>query len=288
MVSRARNTAASGTNPGWDIAVPSRGRPGRPAGIRMAGFQDRANVPVDLRVVPHPAVTIVFDLGDSPFAVEDGGGVRQAGSVVAGLAPTRVRARARGFECLQIRLSPVVAHAVLAGSSELGGTVVPLERLWGRDAARTEERLRAAGSWDDRFEIVAAAFARRVTAARAPDPEVAFAWAQMLARRGQVRVEHLSAELGWSRKRLWSRFRSQIGETPKRAAQLVRFDDAAHRLVAGRSPALAAAESGFADQSHLHRDILSFAGVTPAAVAVEPWLVVDDTAWPAPSRCTPS
>jgi hypothetical protein len=50
---------------------------------------------------------------------------------------------------------------------------------------------------------------------------------------GQVRVEQLAAELGWSRKRLWARFRSQIGLTPKQAAQLVRFDHAADCVAAG-------------------------------------------------------
>jgi AraC-like DNA-binding protein len=170
---------------------------------------------------------------------------------------------------------------VLGACSELGGTVVALEDLLGRDAARTEEQLRAAGSWDDRFAIAQAALARRLEAGRAADPEVAFAWAQMAASRGQVRVEQLAAETGWSRKRLWSRFRSQVGLTPKRAAQLIRFDHAAHRLAAGHSAALVAAESGYADQSHLHRDVKTFAGVTPTAVAAAPWLAVDDIAWAA-------
>ena len=104
----------------------------------------------------------------------------------------------------------------------------------------------------------------------------------MVTSRGRVRVDQLAAEVGWSRKRLWSRFRSQVGITPKRATQLVRFDHAAHRLAAGVSAALAAAESGYVDQSHLHRDVMAFAGATPTAVAVAPWLAVDDVAWPAP------
>jgi AraC-like DNA-binding protein len=93
----------------------------------------------------------------------------------------------------------------------------------------------------------------------------------------------LAAQTGWSRKRLWSRFRSQIGLTPKRAAQLVRFDHAAHRLAAGHSPALVAAESGYVDQSRLHRDVVAFAGLTPAAVAASPFLAVD-VARPQPWR----
>jgi methylphosphotriester-DNA--protein-cysteine methyltransferase len=104
----------------------------------------------------------------------------------------------------------------------------------------------------------------------------------MLASRGRARVEELATGTGWSRKRLWSRFRSQIGLPPKRAAQLVRFDHAAHRLAAGHSAALVAADSGYADQSHLHRDVTAFAGMTPTTVASAPWLTVDPVAWAAP------
>ena len=263
----------------WDIAVPSR--PGRLPGVSMAGFRQRAKDLVDLPVVPYPAVTLVVDLGGEPLLVEDATGQPKRGSLAAGLAPGAVRARGRDIECLQVRLSPVVAHAALGACSELGQTVVALEDLWGRGAARTQEQLRAAGSWDDRFAIAQAALARRFEAGRAADPEVAFAWTQMAASRGQVRVEQLAAETGWSRKRLWSRFRSQVGLTPKRAARLIRFDHAAHRLAAGHSAALVAADSGYADQSHLHRDAMAFAGVTPTAVAAAPWLAVDDIAWAA-------
>lgn len=248
----------------------------------MAGFSDQANDFLDVTLVPHPAVTVIFDLGDQPFVVEDGCGSQQRERIVAGLAPHRVRGRGlpRSSECLQLRLSPMVAYTVLGASSELGGTVVALDDFWGRDAERIQERLRAARSWEDRFAIAEAALARRDGAGRAVDPEVTFSWGQMVASRGRVRVERLVAEIGWSRKRLWSRFRAQVGLTPKRAAQLIRFDHAAHRLAAGHSAALVAAESGYADQSHLHRDVMAFAGVTPAEVAVSPFLAVEDGAWP--------
>jgi AraC-like DNA-binding protein len=103
----------------------------------------------------------------------------------------------------------------------------------------------------------------------------------MVTSRGRVRVERLAAEVGWSRKRLWSRFQNQIGLTPKRAANLIRFDYAVHRLAAGHHAALVAAESGFVDQSHLCRDVIAFTGATPAAVVTAPWLAVDNVAWPA-------
>ncbi|MDG4782541.1 helix-turn-helix domain-containing protein [Micromonospora sp. WMMD961] len=78
-------------------------------------------------------------------------------------------------------------------------------------------------------------------------------------------------------------FRSQLGITPKRAARLVRFDHAVHLLAAGHAAAAVATESGYVDQSHLHRDVLAFAGQTPTAVAAAPWLAIDEIAWPASS-----
>jgi AraC-like DNA-binding protein len=111
------------------------------------------------------------------------------------------------------------------------------------------------------------------------DPEVAWVWNQIAADRGWSRIDELAVEVGWSRKRLWSRFRSHIGLPPKRAAKLVRFDHAAHRLPAGEEAARVAAEGGYVDQSHLHRDVLAFSRATPATVAGEEWLAVDDIAW---------
>lgn len=88
------------------------------------------------------------------------------------------------------------------------------------------------------------------------DPEVAWAWRRIVATRGQIRVGDLAARTGWSRQRLWSRFGAQVGLTPKGAAMLVRFD---------------------------HRDVRAFTAATPRAAVGEPWLAVDDTAWPAHS-----
>ncbi|MEV6975041.1 helix-turn-helix domain-containing protein [Kitasatospora sp. NPDC093806] len=265
----------------WDIATPAR--PGRLPGVSMAGFRARTTDPVDLGVVPYPAVTVAVNLGDGPLAAHDADGRRLDDSVAIGLAAGGVRGRGRNIDCLQIRLSPLIAHAVLRGCAESGGTVIPLDDLWGRDAPHTQEQLRAAASWEDRFTIAEAVLARRHDAGPATDPEVAFAWRRMLAHRGGIRVEQLATEVGWSRKRLWSRFRAQIGLTPKRAARLIRFDHAAHRLAAGHPATLVAAETGYADQSHLHRDALTFTGLTPTAVATAPWLAVDDTAWPTPA-----
>jgi AraC-like DNA-binding protein len=236
---------------------------------------------MDIAMVAHPSVTLLVDLSEGKGLVYDTDGRRERGSVVVGLLPGDLRAAGWGrMECLQIRLEPVAAAAVLGASTELSGTVVSLKDVWGHDAGRAEDRLRAATSWNERFTIAAEILGQRLSTRPPVDPEVAYAWRRTLTSRGRLRVDGLADEVGWSRKRLWSRFRSQLGITPKRAAQLVRFDHAAHLLAAGHAAASVATESGYADQSHLHREVKAFAGLTPTAVAVAPWLAIDDVAWP--------
>jgi AraC-like DNA-binding protein len=239
---------------------------------------------VDIAMVAHPSVTLFVDLSEGEGLVYDTHGRHERGSVVVGLLPGDLRAAGCGAgERLQIRLEPVAATAVLGASTELSGAMVSLKEVWGRDAGRAEDQLRTAASWDERFTIAAEILGRRLGARLRVDPEIAYTWRRTLTSRGRVRVDDLADEVGWSRKRLWSRFRSQLGITPKRAAQLVRFDHAAHLLATGHAPASVAAESGYADQSHLHREVKAFAGLTPTAVAVAPWLAIDGVAWPASS-----
>ncbi|WP_222426718.1 AraC family transcriptional regulator [Amycolatopsis rhizosphaerae] len=247
----------------------------------MAGFRIRdLNA---LRMVPHPAVTLIVEFGAGSPVLDCAAGPR-LGSIAAGPgfgSGGAVRAWGENVECVQVRLSPVIARAVLGASpADLDGAVVPLGDLWGRSAARVREQLSETSSWQDRFALTDALLARRHEAGPPVDPEVAWAWHRIVGSRGLARVDGLAAEVGWSRKRLWSRFRLQLGLPPKRAVRLVRFDHAAHRLVAGESAAQVAANAGYADQSHLHRDVMAFTGATPATMTGEPFLTVDDIAWP--------
>ncbi|NNC13168.1 helix-turn-helix transcriptional regulator [Planctomonas sp. JC2975] len=242
----------------------------------MAGFRAQRSIG-DLQVVPYPAVTLFLDLGDAPVHVDDGDGRTLSGSVAIGLAPKSLRGHGSDVECLQVRLSPLLAHAI--GMPSEFGSAAAVTDVWGRPAARLESRLRHASSWEQRFALVAEAVASLASGSGARDPEVAQAWRRLVVSHGSARVEALAAEVGWSRKRLWSRFRAQTGLTPKGAGRLIRFDRAVHRLARGSAPGTVAAEVGYADQSHLSREVADFTGSTPSAIATAPWLDVDDVAW---------
>ncbi|WP_245866012.1 helix-turn-helix domain-containing protein [Prauserella marina] len=265
----------------WEIARPSRTSP--LPGVDMAGF--RIDEPASLRAIPHPAVTVAFEFAGRSFDIDAEGspGSMRSAAIAAGLAFGAFQVRAGGVECVQIRLSPPVALSVLGlPLAELRDNVIPLDDLWGRDAPRLRDRLHHARTWHERFALIEAELSRRLSAGTTADPEVAWTWRQIVASRGKTQVGDLAARTGWSRQRLWSRFAAQFGLSPKRAAMLVRFDHAVHRLVDGHAPARVAAEGGYADQSHLHHDIRAFAGTTPSLAEAEPWLTADERAWPEP------
>lgn len=118
----------------WDVARPPRST--RVAGIEMAGFRDRNPSSVEVRVFPHPVVTLILELGDDPLIVDAATGPQQREHLVAGFMHGAIRVHGENLECVQVRLSPVVAYAVLGTSpAKLDRTVVALDDLWGRDAA---------------------------------------------------------------------------------------------------------------------------------------------------------
>lgn len=266
----------------WALARPTR--PSRVPGVVLSGFRDRGPAPVDHRLDPHPVVTLALACGDGAPVIYDDAGQREAESLVTGIgfgSGGAARIRAANVEWLQVRLSPAIARTVLGvGPADLEGSVVSLADLWGhRRAARIAEQLGVAASWEERFALVEALLARMSAEQPTIDPELTWAWDRIVADHNHIRVGGLAAELGWSRKRLWSRFHAQIGLTPKRAVRLVRFDRAATLLAMGQEAARVAADCGYSDQSHLHRDVVAFTGVTPANLADVTLVPADDLAW---------
>ncbi|MEV0999838.1 AraC family transcriptional regulator [Nonomuraea sp. NPDC050202] len=261
---------------GWEVAAPSAAH--AVPGVRMAGFRDRSGGTFEERIPPGPAIAIVIDC--TPGSLEPFGSGAIEGGLVAGIAPAAVRMAGRAIDCIELQVDPPAAPGLLGVQpAELNGAPLDLAEVWGRDAARLRARLIETRSWDGRFALVRAALARRRRSTARLDPEVADAWRRIRAGHGRVLIGDLPGLYGWSRTRFWSRFKSQIGVSPKRAATIVRFDLALRRLGTAAGVAEVAAELGYADQSHLHREVLRFAGRTPGAIAADPLWTVDSVAW---------
>jgi transcriptional regulator GlxA family with amidase domain len=79
-----------------------------------------------------------------------------------------------------------------------------------------------------------------------------------------VSLAELAELAGLSRFQLLRAFARQIGTTPHAYLIQKRVSIARQRLASGAMPAEVAAETGFADQSHLSRAFLRYVGVSPA------------------------
>ena len=188
------------------------------------------------------------------------------GIVVAGPATREVLVDIpAGAAAVGVRFGPGAAGAALGvPAHELRDRTVALEDVWGSEAGELAERLAGAPRARRSAEL-AAAVARRLDGARAPDSIVTHASA-LLAR--GMPVTAASREVALTDRHLRRRFHDAVGYGPKtlqRVLRLRRFLALAGSGV-GRDLARVAAEAGYADQPHLTHECAELAGLPPAAL----------------------
>jgi AraC-like DNA-binding protein len=240
-------------------------------GVRAyLGYRDEISDSVRQLETPSGEIILIVGCGEGfrAQASPGSGDLATYTSFVAGMhdRPTWTVHDGRRFG-VQIRLDPLGAFSLFGvPMHELSNRIVDLSDLLGSDAERWAERLSDARFWRERFAVLDRLLADRMAAGPVPSREVAWAWRAMRRSGGAVRVSDLAADVGHSHRHLIALFREQVGTTPKMAARLLRYERAARLLGRGEvSPAWVAAACGYADQSHLTREFVRFAGMTPAA-----------------------
>lgn len=229
----------------------------------LVGMSEVAPAPVCRRQPAGSLIPLVLSFGD-PLEVE---GVSY-GSFVAGLSTSHTSTRfERRQDCVQVYLTPVGGGRLLgAPGGEMAGRVLDVAdlvpSLGSGSGFSFGDRMASARSWDERFALVEAALLDLLRRTE-PVPEwIAGMCDDIGARGGDVPIGELVAESGWSHRYVARKFAEHIGLTPKELAGVIRFERASADL--GRRPlAEIAAVRGYADQSHLTRDVLRYAGETP-------------------------
>jgi len=248
-----------------------------------AGYRQRGVAPARHRGLPSPFLTLIFTL-DEPLTMlahpDPGQPPGEWGTLLGGLHSTPALIVHDGAQSgLQLALRPLGARALLGlPAGELADIDVPAEAVLGGICAELRARVAEAARWRERFAILDEILLRRLGGGAgagagpvgAPPPEVAWAWRQLLVSGGTTRVSELAAGTGWSSRHLTSRFRAEIGLTPKAAARVIRFHRARRLLVSqltaepGTRLADLAATCGYFDQAHLAREFRALAGCPPS------------------------
>jgi AraC-like DNA-binding protein len=255
------------------------------------GYRQRGVPPARHRGLPSPYLTLIVTL-DEPLTIEahpdPGQPPGEFGTLLGGLHSVPALITHAGAQSgIQVALRPLGARALLGRpAGELAGLDVPAEAVLGGVCAELRDRVRAAPGWPERFAVLDEILLRRAAAPDAASPEVGWAWRQLLGAGGALRVSELAAGTGWSGRHLTSRFRAEIGLTPKAAARVIRFDRARKLLVrnlTGASPeyrlADLAADCGYFDQAHLAREFRALAGCPPSQWLAEEFRNVQAGNW---------
>ncbi|MGH9369421.1 MAG: DUF6597 domain-containing transcriptional factor [Thermoanaerobaculia bacterium] len=221
------------------------------------------------RIVPDGCPELVLQLASPCRASRDGEPpALQPMALLAGPLTSSLLVEPAGpVDTLGIRFRPGgLAPFLPIPVDELVDRQVPLEDLFGRDAALLAECVRAAP--DDARRLAAAA---RFLSARLPEPDaprrpVEVAIGRMLRRRGPVSIERLSCDLGISRRHLERSFRRETGMTAMQLGRVIRFQSVFRELSRGGTDWVGVALGcGYYDQPHLIRDFRELAGQAPGA-----------------------
>jgi len=211
---------------------------------------------------PNGMVTIIVNVGES-----FGG---HPSAFVAGLTKTHdIIERDGPIECLDLKLTPPGARRLLGMPlEELTGSVVALRDVLGPAVHEIAERFAAERTWTARARILDALLIRRGDDLSGVDPQIEWAWRRIVTRHGRVSIQRLAGEVGWSQRHFIGSFRRQLGLTPHKLARITRFNAVLPALRGGSDDgANLAALHGYADQSHLIREVHEFTGATPTSLA---------------------
>lgn len=253
----------------WTLATRESAPAVRGCAPHYVGYAESALEPVRRLELPHPNITVIINLG-APLAVH-APALECAGptfrSFAAGLFDTVALTESTGHSAgIELNLTPLGMWQLLGvPMHELRNRVVGLDALLGPPSRALEEALRNTASWDARFGLLDAALIARLARRDAAPSPVQWAWSQLARAPLDSSVSDIARELQWSRRRLSAAFREHVGMTPKLVSRVMRFDRVVRQVRSDRAVrwSTLALDCGYADQAHLSREFMEFAGMTP-------------------------
>ncbi len=263
-------STGTSANGAWESMVVPPAPALRPYVRRLVAYAERSPAIVRRHELPSGTVPLIVgvDAGIDVYAPgRNDRPPRRLNSFVAGLHESSALTVHDGvWSGVQVDLTPLGARRLMGvPMHEVLNRDVPLRDALGRDGDMLEERVNDAADWASRIAVVEGFLLTRFARGPSPRRQVLWAWGVLDACDGRVPISELIRETGWSARYLAVRFRDEVGVTPKLYAQMLRFRRAVTLLDAGEPGDLArlAAACGYADQSHLSREVRRFSGLSP-------------------------
>ena len=204
---------------------------------------------------------------DAPFYIGSPDGnyePRQFDAFIAGFYDTYATSHSRQPQAgIQVNFTLLGARRFFGVPlHELTNRAIEAEDVVGREPI---ERIRAARSWDDAFDILEDVIQERLARSETAPPAVAWAIEQLRRSAGATPIAMLAQTLECSHKQLIAAFRDQVGLAPRTLGRIYRFEHVIE-TIGGDEPgswANIAVDCGYYDQAHLAREFRALAGITP-------------------------
>jgi hypothetical protein len=190
----------------------------------LGGFSEQTSKPVHRLELAIAAAVIVLCCAESVTlepALRPGKATRSSAFFAGLQAPAQCVLHSGTNDCIEIRLPPLAAYALLGGAiAEANGEPVSLLDVSPEPIAILLDQLCTTGAWEDRFAAVDLFLARQFAESkRRIPPELTWAWKMLEESHGQMPVRALSQAIGWSERHLINQFRDYLGVRPKMAAR---------------------------------------------------------------------
>ncbi|RHX88196.1 helix-turn-helix domain-containing protein [Leptospira stimsonii] len=179
------------------------------------------------------------------------------------LSPFRISPEGNvGF--FNIRLFPgAFSELFRIPGKEVRSHVGDLRILNNKEHSDFIERIRAAGSFQERVSISDTYFRKLLSTKKQTESVVVEAVKKIRMSKGKIPISKLILDLGANKKTLERKFQERIGYNPKEFARVVRFQNAAWMRPGKQSLSDLALDAGYYDQSHFTKEFVSLSGYSP-------------------------
>lgn len=222
-------------------------------------------------ILPSGTFEMVFNLQEDELRIYSPAEPQQcrrfSGAVVSGpYSGSFMSDGAEENSLLGVHFKPGGAVAILGmPAGEFRDTHLDLRNLWGPSASTLREQLCALKEPTKKFRLLEHALMQRVATYPGGHDAVRAALDVVMRTHGRAQTRDIASEVGLSQRRVIALFTAEVGLRPKLFARIRRFQNAVSQS-RGASKidwAQLAVECGYFDQSHLIRDFVAFASVSP-------------------------
>ena len=228
----------------------------------------KEETPQKQTIVPDGCMEMIFHYGDlyRQFT-ENGNSIIQPRCFVIGQLTRPLEIEPTGeIGVFSVRFHPngFLPFATIP-IKEMENTAVSLEKLFGKDGKKIEQRILNASPTSEKIKLIEEFLLNRLTNIETVDRIIKSTVDTILTANGQLSIDELSKQTKINRRQLERKFSSTIGLSPKQLSKTIRLQATLKILLNKNFTSLTALayQHEYYDQAHFIKDFKELTGLTP-------------------------